>query len=115
MHLALVLSEMHLALFLREMHHALVLREMHTGIDLVLREMHLAHVLREMHLALVHLETGLGFEGFRTLGTGDSISELAQTMLLPHVGPEFSARIYRHSIRENKPKTLVFSHIKRAF
>ncbi len=87
MHLALVLREMHLALVLREMHHALVLREMHLA--LVPREMHLAHVLREMHLALVHLETGLGFEGFRTLGTGDSISELAQTMLLPHMGPAF--------------------------
>jgi hypothetical protein len=96
MHLALVLSEMHLALVLREMLHALVLREMHIALvlremhlALVQREMHLALVSREMHLALVHLETGPIFEGFRTLGTGDSISELTQTMLLPHVGPEF--------------------------
>ncbi len=32
-----------------------------------------------------------------------------------HAGIEPSARIYRPSFRENKPKTLVFSHTKRAF
>ena len=74
--------------------------------------------VERLHLEISRLHTrrGSGTEWQNgTLGWGQIIPNRLEIVVIGFSFNETCARIYRPSFHENKPKTPVFSHRKRAF